>query len=249
MTSVTIRFYAELNDLLPPDRRYGDSQVPFKDSRSVKDLIESLGIPHTEVDLILANGKFVDFSYPVREGDRFAVYPVFESLNIRNATRLRQLPLRHTRFIADIDLGDIVRIMRMLGFDVCFDPAFTARDIIDVSGRQNRIILTHSRKLLKFRDVTHGILIRPAPRLDQVRYILERLDIRDQAKPFSRCLRCNGMLLQISKEKVQDRIPPKTRRFCDTYFECNCCGKLYWNGTHRIRMGKTVDSLLARNAG
>jgi uncharacterized protein with PIN domain len=246
MNSVTIRFYAELNELLPPNKRHGEIQVPFKDSRSVKDLIESLGIPHTEVDLILANGKSVDFSYPVREGDRFSVYPVFESLNVRNATRLRQLPLRHTRFIADNNLGGIVRLMRMLGFDVYFDPAFTPGDIIDVSGRQNRIILTCSRKLLKFRDVTHGLLIRPAPGLEQVRYILERLDIRDQAKPFSRCFRCNGILLRAKKEDVLDRIPLQTRGFCDTYFECEFCGKLYWNGTHRIRMGKTVDFLLER---
>jgi uncharacterized protein with PIN domain len=241
---VTLRFYAELNDLLPGNSRRVDFQIPLKDKRSIKDLIESLGVPHTEVDLILANGKSVDFSYVVREGDRFSVYPVFESLNVKHATRLRPSPLRKTRFVADADLGDTVRLMRTLGFDVSFDPGWNKEVIIGISRRENRIILTRSRSLLKFRNVTHGILIRPGTRLDHVRHILERFDIRDQAKPFSRCPVCNGLLEKVDRENVQDRIPLKTRAFCDRYFQCGACGKIYWNGTHRIAMQKTIDALL-----
>jgi hypothetical protein len=176
---VTLRFYAELNDPLPPNRRGVDFQIRLRDRRTIKDLIEFLGVPHTKVDLILANGRSVDFSYIAQEGDRFSIYPVFELLNVKSLTRLRPVPLRKTRFVADANLGDFVRLMRALGFDVSFDPDWNREDIIDISRREHRIILTRSRKLLKFGKITHGILIRPRNTMQQVRYILERLDIRD----------------------------------------------------------------------
>lgn len=247
MPTVTFRFYEELNDLLPRHRRKTDFQVPFKDRRSVKDMIESLGVPHTEVDLILVNSRSVDFSYILEEGDRISVYPVFESFNIRDATRLRQTPLRKTRFIADTDLGPVVRLLRALGFDTYFDPDLTGREIIRISNQEQRIILTRSRNLLKFKDVSHGIFIpAPASRLDQVRRIVERLDIRDQARPFSRCVRCNGTLKSVPKEVVLERVPLKTRAFSDAYSVCDSCGKLYWNGTHVIRMRHAVETILGK---
>ncbi|MEJ2110258.1 MAG: Mut7-C RNAse domain-containing protein [Acidobacteriota bacterium] len=244
---VTLRFYEELNDLLPRKWRRVDFQVPLKEKRSVKDLIESLGVPHTEVDLILANGESVDFSYSVQEKDRLSVYPAFESLNIKDATRLRRIPLRKTRFIADSGLEPLVRLLRVLGFDICFDTEWAGADVAKISNRESRIILTQSRSLLKFRDVTHGMLIRPGPKLEQVRSILQRLDIRDQAEPFSRCVKCNGLLKEVAKEKVIDRIPRKTRGFCSKYSRCVSCGKLYWDGTHRIKMEQTVRNLLNRS--
>ena len=248
MPTATFRFYAELNDLLPRRRRQADFQAPFKDKISVKDMIESFGVPHTEVDLILANGKSVEFSYTVEDGDCISVYPIFETLNIRNSTRLRRAPLRRTRFIADRNIGVIVRLMRTLGFDVYFDPILSSREIIEVSNRDKRIILTRSRNLLKFKDITHAILIQPASSLEEVRRIVRSLDIRDQAKPFSRCPQCNDLLTDIDKEDALNRIPVKTRRLHDTYFQCPSSGKLYWSGTRIIRMKKAVDKVLGQNS-
>jgi uncharacterized protein with PIN domain len=245
MPTATFRFYEELNDLLPKQWRKTDFRVPFKDRRSIKDMIESLGVPHTEVDLILADSRSVDFSYILQDGDRISVYPVFESFNIRSATRLRQTPLRKTRFIADADLGPVVRLMRALGFDTYFNPDLNNREIIRIANQEKRILLTRSRNLLKFKDVSHGIFIPPsASRLDQVRRVVERLDIRDQARPFSRCIRCNGALKSVPKEDVLERIPLKTRAFSEAYSVCASCGKLYWNGTHVIRMQAAVDKIL-----
>ena len=244
MFQATFRFYEELNDLLPRHRRGGDFQVIFKEERSVKDMIESLGVPHTEVDLILVNGQPQVFSYRLQDGDRVSVYPVFESINIEGATRLRPKPLRKTRFVADIHLGDIVKYMRLLGFDVYTHSAMTTRELIDMSIKEKRIILTKSKSLLKFKDVTHGVLVRPGTREEQVAGILKRLDIKKQIKPFSRCLLCNGLLKEIAKEDVMDRIPPKTKDCCDKYSVCESCGKLFWNGTHMIRMRKAVAQIL-----
>ncbi len=162
-----------------------DFEVEFKGKRSIKDMVEALGVPHTEIDLILANGKSVDFSYILTDGDRISVYPVFESLNIANITRLRKVPLRKTRFIADVNLGNIVKYMRMLGFDVYYESVLTHKEIIEISKGENRIILTKSKKLLKFREVSHGIFIRPGTTAQQVKRIVDHLNIKDQVKPFS----------------------------------------------------------------
>jgi uncharacterized protein with PIN domain len=244
MPKATFRFYEELNDFLPSQRRKTDFEADIKGRRSIKDMVESLGVPHTEVDLVLVNGKSVDFTYILQDGDRVGVYPVFESLNIENVTRLRKIPLRRTKFIADINLGDIVKYMRVLGFDLCFDQALSPRQIIEVSEKENRIVLTKSRKLLKFKDVTHGIFIRPGTTEQQIKRIIDFLDIEDQIKPFSRCLRCNNLLKTVPKESIADRIPPKTRAFCDEYSYCKPCDKIYWKGIHFIKMKRLVDSIM-----
>jgi len=244
MPKGTFRFYEELNDFLPKHRRKTDFEAKFKGKRSIKDMIEALGVPHTEIDLILVNGNSVDFNYILQDEDRVSVYPVFESLNITDVTLLRKIPLRRNKFIADINLGDIVKYMRILGLDLYYDPLLSTREIIEISKRENRVILTKSRKFLKFKDVSHGIFIRPGTTTEQIRRIIDCLDIKDKIKPFSRCLRCNTLLNIVLKEKILDRIPPKTKEFCDEYVQCQSCDKIYWKGTHFINMKKAVRQIL-----
>ncbi|MFH1349733.1 MAG: Mut7-C RNAse domain-containing protein [Pseudomonadota bacterium] len=177
MPKARFRFYEELNDFLPRMKKKADFEKRFQGRKSIKAMIEALGVPHTEIDLILVNGKSVDFGYILQDEDRVSVYPVFESLNVENVTHLRETPLRKTRFIADINLGDIVKYMRLLGFDVYYDPSLSNREIIGISNRENRIILTKSRRLLKFKEVTHGIFIRPGTIQEQIMRIVDRLDI------------------------------------------------------------------------
>lgn len=247
MPKATFRFYEELNDFLPKQRKKADFQADFEEKRSIKDMIEAIGVPHTEIDLILVNGKSVDFGYFLQDGDRVSVYPVFESVNVENVTRLRQAPLRKTKFVADINLGDIVKYMRALGYDVHFDSSLSNREIIKISKKENRIILTKSRQLLKFKEVTHGIFVRPGTLEQQIRRIIDYLDIRHRITPFSRCLCCNGLLRSISKEIIADRIPPMTREFCDEYVHCESCDKIYWKGTHYLKMLKVLDRILDRS--
>jgi uncharacterized protein with PIN domain len=244
MPMVTFRFYEELNDFLPKNRRKVDFEVMFKEKRSIKDMIEALGVPHTEVDLILVDGKSVDFNYILQKNDRVSVYPVFESLNITNVTHLRKIPLRKTAFIADINLGNIVKYMRALGFDLFFDSLLSTREIIEISKRENRIILTKDRKLLKFKDVSHGIFIRSGTTIEQIRRIINYLDIKDDIKPFSRCLQCNTTLDVVPKEKILNQIPPMTIEFCDEYVQCQSCDKIYWKGTHFINMMRVLKQIL-----
>jgi len=244
MARATFRFYEELNDFLPKQKRKTDFALTFNDKRSIKDAIESLGVPHTEIDLILVNGKSVDFNYILQDQDRVSVYPVFESLNIADVTHLRKLPLRRTHFIADINLGKLAKYMRVLGLDLYFDPMLSPREIVEISNKENRIILSTSRKLLKFKDVSHGIFVRPGTTVQQIKQIIDYLDIKDVVAPFTRCLQCNSLLDTVPKEQILDRIPPKTREHCDAYVLCRSCDKIYWQGTHCIQMQKVVRQIL-----
>jgi len=244
MAEAIFRFYEELNDFLPRYRRKTDFVLTSADKRSIKDAIESLGVPHTEIDLILVNGKSVDFNYILQDKDRVSVYPVFESLNITDVTRLRKLPLRKSKFIADINLGKIAKYMRVLGFDLYFDPMLSPREIVEISNKENRIILTTSRKLLKFKNVSHGIFVRPGSTMQQIKRIIDYLDIEDMVVPFTRCLQCNSLLDTVPKEEILERIPPKVRAFCDAYVRCEFCDKIYWKGTHYIQMQTIVEQIL-----
>ncbi|MFP4085939.1 MAG: Mut7-C RNAse domain-containing protein [Desulfobacteraceae bacterium] len=244
MNQAIFRFYEELNDFLPRSRQKKDFKVLFKGRRSVKDMIEALGVPHTEVDLILVHGKSVEFEHVLQDGDRISVYPVFESIDIRDVTHLREMPLRKTRFIADINIGDMVKYMRALGLDVYFDPSLSPREIVGISKQAQRIILTKSRKLLKYRQVSHGIFIRHGRTIEQIKRIIDLLSLRAHIHPFSRCLTCNTPLVRVAKQQVEDRIPPKVRMWCEEYACCEHCSKVYWKSSHFTRIKEVLDEIL-----
>ena len=156
----SLRFYAELNDHLLPNQRFRTIEREFFVPASVKDLIESLGVPHTEVDLVLVNGESADFARLIRDGDRVAVYPVFESLDIRPELRLRPEPLRETKFVLDVHLGRLAAYLRMLGFDTVYGNIGSDQELARISSEQHRILLTRDRGLLKRSAVTHGYWLR-----------------------------------------------------------------------------------------
>ena len=212
MSTGTFRFYEELNDFLPKHRNKVDFEAGFNERKSIKDIIEEFGVSPTKVDLVLINGKPVDFNYIIKDGDRVSVYPVFERLNIQNVAQLRKVPLRRIQFIADIHLNNIVKPMRILGFDIDFNESYTTQDIIEKSIQEKRIILTKRMELLQSKSITHGMLIRPGTAVKQVKTIMDDLDINDRIKPFSRCLRCNDQLENRQTKQILDRILSETKR-------------------------------------
>ena len=177
MAKVRFRFYEELNDFLPPERRKLEFELHFDRRTSIKDMIESLGVPHTEIELILVNGQSVDFSHIVEDGDRISVYPVFESLDVSPLIRLRPAPLRDTRFVVDCNLGRLARYLRLLGFDCLYQNNYTDDDVAQISQRQHRIVLTRDRRLLQRKIITHGFYVRAVNPKEQVREVLRRIDL------------------------------------------------------------------------
>ena len=244
MTTVDLRFYEELNDFLPREHRKRTFSVSFSGRRSVKDLVEAQGVPHTEVDLVLVNGESVGFDACVRNGDRVSVYPTFESLDIRTASRLGRPPLRECRFVADVHLGKLVRRLRLLGLDCLHDSGWDDPELAAISARENRILLTRDRGLLKRASVTHGVYLHSDQPDEQVREVLRRLDLTASIEPFSRCTSCNGTLERIDKQEVADRIPARTRQHTDEYYLCVDCDKVYWRGTHWPKLQRLVREAL-----
>jgi hypothetical protein len=177
MPTATFRFYEELNDFLPNNRKKVDFEAKLNGKKSIKRIIEGFGVPPKEIDLILVNGKSVDFNYVIKDGDRVSVYPVFERLNIQNVTQIRRIPLRRIQFIADSCLKKIVNPMRILGFDIDFNGSYTTQDIIDKSIQEKRIILTTRKELKRSKSVTHCILIRPDTTRNQIKYVMQYLDV------------------------------------------------------------------------
>ncbi len=241
MAQATFRFYAELNDFLPKNRRFTAFSVPFELPASVKHMIESLGVAHTEVDLILTNGEPVDFSYIVEDGDRISVYPVFESLDIGPVARLRPEPLRSPRFVLDAHLGRLAVYLRMLGFDTLYRNDYADEELARVSSQENRILLTRDRGLLKRSLVSRGYYVRAQEPRRQVFEVVQRFDLRRAFRPFSRCLRCNGLLEPASEEAIAGQLLPGTQKHYHEFSRCRSCGRVYWKGAHYQRMVKLIE--------
>lgn len=240
---VTFRFYEELNDLLPENRRKRDFAVPLAGRRSVKDAIESLNVPHTEVDLILINGVPTGFDALLEPGDRVSVYPLFESLDIAGVQRLRERALRDPQFVCDVHLGKLAGKLRLLGFDTLYRNDYGDAELVAIQEAERRAILTCDRNLLKSNRITRGCLVRSRVVAAQVREVVHRFDLAGDLRPFTRCAVCNGILADIDAATARPRVPAQTAAWCDRYRQCASCGKLYWEGTHFARIESWVAGL------
>jgi uncharacterized protein with PIN domain len=246
MVTATFRFYEELNDFLAQDRRKREFTVPCARAATTKHMIEALGVPHTEVELILVNGESVDFSRQLEDGDRVAVYPRFEAMDVTPLLRLRERPLREPRFVADAHLGGLAHMLRMLGFDTLYDNHYHDDAIVAICEHDGRIVLTRDRELLKRRPVTHGCYVHALKSEAQLREIVERLDLARSARPFTLCLHCNTPLRSVDKASVLDRLPPSVREHYERFSTCDGCGRVYWEGSHWRNMQRLLDGLLPR---
>jgi len=238
------RFYAELNDFLSKNRRYVLFPLTFKNRQTVKHLIESIGVPHPEVDLILVNSEPEDFSYIVQDKDVISVYPVFESFDISAENKLRPEPLREPKFVLDGHLGRLAAYLRLLGFDSLYRNDYGDEELAEISHNENRICLTRDRGLLKRNMVERGYCLRSLDSRQQVKEVLRRFDLLGNVKPFQRCAHCNGMLEDVDKEEIIDQLLPKTKRYYETFRRCTECGQVYWKGSHFKRIVKLIESLL-----
>ncbi|MEN8207054.1 MAG: Mut7-C RNAse domain-containing protein [Pseudomonadota bacterium] len=243
MARVQLRFYEELNDFLAPALRKVEFVHEFDRRASVKDMIESFGIPHTEVEIILVNGHSVDFTYIVQDGDRISVYPMFETLDISPLLRLRPAPLRSPAFVLDSNLGRLARYLRLLGFDCLYQNDFDDETVATIADREQRIVLTRDRALLQRRIITHGYFVREVRPRFQVKEVLARFDLYRLVEPFSRCIRCNGGLQAIDKQVIEDQLEPGTRKYFDSFRRCTACGQIYWQGSHHARSLRLIEEL------
>lgn len=251
MYNITIHYYKELNFFLPPARRDTDIHFPFTGRRSVKDLIESMGIPHVEVDLVLVNGVSSGFSYIVSDGDIIRVYPANEFPERNDFLRLSISPLIDTKFVLDVHLRKLARSMRLMGFDVDYTDDRDDDVLADISHRGNRILLTCDRQLLMRKIVSRGYIIRSRDPSVQIIEVIQRLNLQDMIKPFTRCIECNGIIERIDinspeSDTVKRSIPEGVISWCSEYFRCTECHKVYWKGSHYDRLSEKLRRMMSK---
>ena len=242
------RFYEELNDYLPPDLRKRTIARELTGTPSVKDAIESLGVPHTEIDLILVDGCSVGFDRRLHGGERVAVYPEFERFDITPIHRLRPRPLREPRFVADVHLGTLARYLRLLGFDTRYGNDLDDAELARLTARERRILLTRDVGLLKRKAVVRGQWLRSREPEKQVEQLVDALHLRRAIRPFTRCMTCNGPLSAVARAEVAGLVPLRVYRRFRAFSQCRDCRRVYWRGTHFLRLQRLVAHVRRRPA-
>ena len=239
---VEVRCYEELNDFLPPERRKRPFPWPLQRGQTVKSLVETLGVPHTEVDLVLVAGQSVSFRHRLADGDRVSVYPMFEALDVSALTRVRPRPLRAVRFVLDVHLGRLARLLRLAGFDSLYANNLEDPDLSRLSRQEGRILLTRDRGLLMRAEVTHGYCVRSPHPPAQLREVIARFDLGRSLSPFSLCLVCNRPLQALPRRLARERVPPPVARRYRRFRACPQCGRVYWRGSHWENMRRYLEA-------
>ena len=239
MIFLTFRFYGELNDFLPVAYRHRRFRYSRRAVSSVKDAIEALGVPHPEADVIVINGRDQDFSYRLQDGDHVAVYPPFRSIDVSSLRRVGGDPPAPVRFVADVHLARLAAFLRLCGFDTLVDG--DDAEVAGVGARDARVVLTRDVGLLKRAIVRYGHWVRDTNPERQLAEVLARFGLADQLQPFTRCLRCNTTLVRIDADVVADRLPARTRARFQQFHQCPECGRVYWPGSHYVRLRDLID--------
>ena len=237
------RFYEELNDFLPDTQKKQTLTYSFQGNPGIKDPIEALGVPHTDVELIIVNGTSVGFDYQLQNQDRVAVYPVFESFDVTPLVRLREKPLRQPCFILDVNLGKLAKLLRLLGFDAAYRNDYADADVVRIGSSNQRIILSRDRRLLYHKAITHGYWVRAVDPEQQLTEVIRRFDLYRSIQPFHRCLDCNGLISSVAKEQVIDQLEPLTKKYYEEFYRCESCGKVYWKGSHYEHMVQRLEKM------
>ena len=245
---ISIHFHEELNELLPPDQRNIDFNHELKETRSVKDLIESIGVPHTEIDTIVVNDESVNFEYLIKPNDRIGLYPPSrvtrpELKNISPLIHCQPEPLTVAHFVLDVHLGKLAAYLRMMGFDSLYRNDYDDPTLANISANEHRTLLTCDRQLLMRKQVTHGYFVRSRQPQQQLIEVLSRFDLFKNKKPFTLCMHCNGITRPVDKQEIEAQLLPKTKKYYKEFYQCEDCNKIYWKGSHYLKMQATINRL------
>ncbi|WP_313086380.1 Mut7-C RNAse domain-containing protein [Pseudomonas sp.] len=247
MTTATFRFYARLNAFLSRERRGQAFSCPCAQRATTKHMIEALGVPHTEVALVLADGNPVGLDWQIGEGERIAVYPALAQLDVGSLVRLPPMPTP-PRFVADAHLGGLARLLRMAGFDTLYDNHYGDAAMVDLANREHRVLLTRDRALLMHRAVVHGCYVQALKPAEQLRELYTRLQLAAHAHPFSLCLGCNEPLRTLDRQDVIDRVPERVWQRQSRFLGCERCHKVFWEGSHWQDMRALLEAMQRADA-
>ncbi len=247
MRDITIDFSDELIDLLRVSHTDGCVSCTADRRAAIKDVIESMGVPHTEVGAIDARGFPVGFDYHPRPGDRIVVWAHTPPVDVTRADRLRPEPFAALRFVVDVNVGKLASLLRMLGQDTVYHNGIRDREIAELADVEQRVVLTRDTALLKRSKIVWGRLVRGIRPDDQLVEVVRFFHMPRPFALFSRCLVCNDLLAPVDKAVILHRLEPKTRKYFDEFKICAGCERIYWRGSHydemRVRLEKAGISI------
>jgi uncharacterized protein with PIN domain len=245
--NVRLRFHGDLNVFLRSRARDAVIERQFVEKTSIKDIIESCGVPHPEVDLILVDEQTVGFDHTLADDAKVEVFPVENRATDRTEKRLQAAGI--AKFVADGHLGSLTRTLRLLGFDVAYPKNAGDRQLLEIMARENRALLTRDRRLLMHRIVQHGYCTRSQNADEQTIEVVRRFDISELIAPFTRCLRCNAPLEEAAKADVIDKLEPLTKIYYDQFRRCPDCMQIYWSGSHFPKLQKRIEEIRSQAQG
>jgi uncharacterized protein with PIN domain len=245
--TVRLKFHGDLNFFLGSRMRGDIVKRSLAEKTSVKDVIESCGVPHPEIDLILVNGQPVDFAYAVANDAEIELYPVGTTCPYFNDKRLQVATATH--FVTDGHLGRLTRNLRLLGFDVAYDHQAQDRQLLRVMESENRALLTRDRRLLMHAIVKTGYCPRSQNADEQTIEVIHRFDLVRAIAPFTRCLRCNAELQKVNKVDVIEKLEPLTKIYYEQFRRCTGCGQIYWAGSHFSKLQRRLEEIRAHLDG
>lgn len=243
MPQASFCFYGNLNDFLPVSQRQKAIFYPLNGPVAVKHPIEALGVPHPEVEYLLANGISVGFSYLVQPEDQISVYPTFHEIDVDPLHPLRPPLPAPPRFILDNHLGQLATYLRLLGFDTQYHNHYQDEELARLSHEEERVLLTRDRRLLMRKIIVYGYWLRAKDPRQQLTEILGRYELDNHIRPWRRCLRCNGHLRPVPKEAILDWLEPKTIKYYHEFHICQVCQQIYWKGSHYEPLRQFVEEV------
>jgi uncharacterized protein with PIN domain len=245
--NVRLRFYGDLSVFLGSKARDVVIERQLAEKTSIKDVIESCGVPHPEVDLILVDEQTAGFDYTLANDAKVEVFPVENRGTERTDKPLQAVGI--SRFVADVHLGHLTRNLRLLGFDVAYRQNADDRHLLEVMVRENRALLTRDRRLLMHAIVQHGYWPRSQNADEQTIEVVRRFDLAELIAPFTRCLRCNAPLEAVAKADIVGKLEPLTKIYYDQFRRCPDCKQIYWSGSHFPKLQRRVEEIRSRTQG
>jgi uncharacterized protein with PIN domain len=235
MSLASFSFHGELGNFLARERRNARFAHECARAATLKQAIEAVGVPHTEIGQVFVNGAPATLARIVREGDAIEVFPH------EPGAAPFQSPLA---FVADAHLGGLARMLRMLGFDTIYDNALHDGDIVKQAAAERRVVLTRDRELLKCREILRGCYVHALKPEAQLREVARRYAIAANMRAFTLCLHCNLPLAPADTRAVADRVPERIRAHYSQFMYCPGCERIYWEGSHWDRMRNVLSAAL-----
>lgn len=235
MATAHFTLHAELSDFVARERRHKRFSATCARAATIKNAVEALGVPHTEVASATVNGQPATLARIVRDADEIEIFPWSVGA---------PQPLPEAGFVADAHLGGLARFLRMLGYDTVHHNGVADAEIRRFAQEDRRLVLSRDRELLKCRDIAQGCYVHAKKPEEQLRELAGRFALASRARPFTLCLACNLPLDPIAKADIAHRLPASVAERQSSFMRCPGCDRIYWPGSHYRRMRAALGRLV-----